>query len=361
MASIVVSGPEKESCVDLVRAGVLAPSPDNNQPWMFRAADGALTLHLDRSQSLPSDVHGMYDLMSVGAVMENIVIAARQQQRRTDIQYPDFGDSLTLEGDSPLIATLRFQPGAEADPLFQSLESRCTNRKLYAKRPIGQEVLEGISQEVSGVGEVQFDWITERETINEFAGVMRKSDRFRFEYEPFHGEIFRQLRFTAAAAESTRDGLDVRTMELPPGGAMMLRALQSWRRMWWINRLGLGRLLTVPSWLSVRRSGALGVLSIPHPSIRLFVESGRALQRIWLGLDAQGLGMCPLGSLPIFLAHMEQLQGEKLHAAHQRLSQQLNDRFRQLVPQTAGRTLMMLFRTGYAQPPKVRSLRRLVR
>ena len=42
---------------DLVRAAVLAPSPDNNQPWRFAAQANRLLVYLDPSRALPSDVH----------------------------------------------------------------------------------------------------------------------------------------------------------------------------------------------------------------------------------------------------------------------------------------------------------------
>jgi len=355
-----IKEPAEPPHVELVRSGILAPSPDNNQPWQFVSTADALQIHLDRTQGLPSDVNAMYDLMSVGAVIENIVIAARQRHLQTDVALAPAEDCLTLNGDAPLVATLQFHPSAERDALHAFLASRCTNRKLYSSRAVTGDTLEAVAREVQAFPDVQLDWISDRRTIGTFARLVAHSDRFRFEYEPFHAEIFRQLRFSAAEVEETRDGLDIRTLELPPGGKLLLGTLRSWRRMQWINRLGLGRLLTIPSWLSVRKSGALGVLSIPHPSIQRFVQAGRALQRTWLALDAKGLAMCPLGSLPVFIAHMEQLQGQKLHAAHQRLSVRLNDWFHQLVPQTTGRTLVMLFRTGHATRPTIQSLRRPV-
>lgn len=344
--------------LELIQAGVLAPSPDNNQPWQFVSTPEHLAIHLDRSEGLPSDVNSMYDLMSVGMVIENITVAAAQRQQRTIVDYPQQNDPTSLSGDAPLVARLQFEAGGVPVSLHDALATRCTNRKLYSKRTPADDSLARVSREMEKFPEVQLDWVTERRTISAFARLVMQSDRFRFEYEPFHAEIFRQLRFTAEEAESTRDGLDMRTMALPPGAATMIRGLSSWRRMQWINRLGLGRLLTVPSWLSVRRSGALGVLSIPSPSLQSFVEGGRSMQRVWLALQAEDLAMCPLGSLPIFVGHIEQLGGKKLHAKHQELSMRLNRWFRQLVPEAGNRTLIMLFRTGYATCPEVRSLRR---
>lgn len=343
---------------DLVGAAVLAPSPDNNQPWRFMSTASTIEVYLDRVRSLPSDVRSMYDLMSLGAAIENISIEARQAGYDTDVQLSCRRQFLSEDDPAPHIATLRFRRGGMPDGLHSFLATRCTNRKLFSVRAVESQQLDTMSREISGFSDIQLHWVTDRRVICTLARLIAQSDRFRFEYEPFHGEIFRQLRFSAAEAERTRDGLDVRTMELPPGASLAIRGLRSWKRMQWVNRLGIGRLLTLPSWVSVRRCGAVGAISIAAPSVEGSIVAGRAFQRIWLASASAGLALHPLGSLPIFIAQMEQLGGKNLHAAHQQLSLRLNDWFRQLVPETRDRTLMMLFRIGYAGRPRVQALRR---
>lgn len=344
----------------LVQAAVLAPSPDNNQPWRFRWTAEGLEVSLDDGRSLPSDVNAMYDLMSMGAAIENVAIEAGQTGQATAVELVPGASSPAASGHGGPVAVLRFAPGGRPDPLHPYLATRCTNRKLYSRRSVEVDKLNAIGHEVDEIDDVQLDWVADRKTINTLGRLVAKSDRFRFEYQPFHGEIFRQLRFTEAEVKRTRDGLDFRTLEMPPGSSMVIRGLRSWRVMQWVNRLGFGRLLTMPSWLSVRKCGAIGVISVAAPSSQGFVTGGRALQRIWLACEAHNLAFHPLGSLPIFIGHMEQLGGQKLHAAHQQLSGELNKWFRSLVPTTRGRTLLMLFRIGYARRPQIQSLRRKV-
>jgi len=358
MSSVSVKLPN-DCAADLVRAAVLAPSPDNNQPWRFDVEGDRLLFHLDPERALPSDVNSMFDLMGLGAAVENTCIAARGAGCSADVEYhPGFGKATGGELP-PWAAAVHLGAGGDTpDPLEPHLAVRCTNRKLYSTRPIEGPTLARIGEAAERFARVRIDWVADRRRIRSFARVVAASDRFRFEYEPFHKEIYRQLRFTAEEAERTRDGLDLRTLELPPGTGLILRLLRRWSRMRLLNRLRLNRLLTVPSALSVWKSGALGVISVPEPSASNFLEGGRAFQRIWLAVQAEGLALQPLGSLPVFLGHLEQLRGEKLTAAHQRLSGRLGKRLRRLVPIVVDRTLLMVFRTGYAPPPKVRSLRR---
>lgn len=344
------------SLEELVEKAVLAPSPDNNQPWQFVASKEHLDVYLDPSRALPSDVNRMFDLMGIGAAIENADIAARQCGFTLEVSTP-LACGTTGAEPHP-VARLTPVPGGTPDPLHDWLDQRVTNRKLYTARPLAEGVLSRLSAVVSPPGEVQVDWIADRSRIRAFARLIAISDRFRFEYEPFHHEVFRQLRFSAAEAERTRDGLDVRTLELPPGAAAALALLRPWPRMRFLNRTRLGRLLTVPSALSVWRSGALGLLTLPEATTAGFLAGGRAFQRIWLAAQSEHLALQPLGSLPILIAQMEQLGGKNLTPSHQRLAQRLQTRLSALVPSTAGRTLLMVFRVGQAARPAVRALRR---
>jgi len=358
MNTATVSASQTLSHLELVRAAVLAPSPDNNQPWRFVSRDGRLRVYLDPQRTLPSDVNAMYDLMGLGAAIENMCIKARQLGYEPHVECAPWASGSNGEQTPKLVATLTFTAGGDPDTLFPHLATRCTWRKPYSTQPVAGSSLEKLAGAARGFSEVQLDWVTDRARIRAFARLIALSDRFRFEYEPFHHEIFRQLRFSAEVAEQTRDGLDVRTLELPPGAGFLLRRLRPWKRMKLINRLGLGRLLTLPSALTVWKSGALGVLSLPEPTTTGFLQGGRAMQRIWLAADAEDLALQPLGSPAIFLGQLEQLEGRNLTVAHQRLSNGLGAWLRELVPGTAGRTLLMVFRLGHSSRPHVRSLRR---
>lgn len=356
---------ETETCLrahrDLVRAAIQAPTPDNNQPWKFVSSGDRLQIFLDPERALASDVNSMFDLIGIGAAIENGVIAGRQLGHRSEVDYAVEFHGSPRPDQGLLAATLRLigESGvSEPDPLYEQMALRGTNRSLYSTKRVESAVLDKLAQETHEFPEVQVDWVDDRTRIGEFAKLIAASDRLRFEYRPFHQELFEQLRFTVEEAESTRDGLDVRTLELPPGVASIIHWLRYWPRMQWINRLGLGSMLTFPSWLSVRKSGAIGVLSLSEASTEEFLQGGRAFQRIWLAASAAGLAMQPLGSLPIFIGQLRQLEGRNLHARHKQLASQLQAKLEQLVPATVGRTLQLAFRTGYAKSPPVRSLRR---
>jgi len=358
MNSSLAQTPTSVSHQTLLEAAILAPTPDNNQPWRFVSHEDAFYVCLDSTRALPSDVHGMFDLVGLGAAIENASLAAGEAgcQLRLALDPRE----LPPPADPTIrpIAAIRIKPGGSPDPLYRYISHRCTNRKPYCRQALPADTLLRLAGTISGYPEVQLDWVASRRDIRRIAWLVAAGDRFRFQYQPFHKEIYRQLRFTAQEAAETGDGLDIRTLELPPGAATLLRFLRSWRRMVWVRRLGLLPLLTIPSLVSVIRSGAIGVLSVPAPATENYLTAGRAFERIWLAATAEGLALQPLGSLPIFLAQWEQLAGQNLSPADQRLAQRIPRRLETIVPRLAGRTLLMLFRVGYAPSPSARSLRR---
>ena len=345
------------SHLDLVRAAVLAPSPDNNQPWRFLSRGDELAIYLDPTRALPSDVNAMCDLIGLGAAIENIRIAASQLGYQTQVEHSVAEDE-AIQGGSEPAAQLTFHPGGDCDSLFPYLAARCSNRRLYKAQPISESVLNRINESVCKFSGTQLNWIADRPGIREFACLVAVSDCVRFGYEPFHHEVFRQLRFSAKEAEQTRDGLDVRSLELPPGAAILLRQLRPWPRMKCLLRVGGGRLLTIPSVWSVRNSGAIGVITASTPSPEQFLEGGRVFQRVWLAAQAEGLGLHPLGSLSVFIAHVQRLQGRKLSRKHVEQLGNVIERLHGLLPGIKDRVLLVAFRIGLARPPAVRSLRR---
>ena len=357
--SIAPPSSQALSHLELVRAAVLAPSPDNNQPWRFVSQGDRLLVYLAAEKRLPSDVNAMSDLTGLGAAIENLCIAASEIGYSAQVEYLAPLTIATAEDAREPLARISLSPGGEPDPLFAQLEARCTCRKLYSSRPVAADCLARLSDAAKDFSDVQADWITDRRRLRSFARLISTTDLVRFQSETFHNEIFRQLRFTPEEAERTREGMDVRTLELPPGTALLLRLLRPWNRMRWLHRLGLGRLLTAPSVLSVLKSGAIGILSVPEPTANAFLRGGQAFQRIWLAATAEepDLALQPLGSPGVFFAHIEQLGGRKLTGRQQRVLRKARARFGRIVPDTQGRTVQLAFRMGHSSPPRFRSLR----
>ena len=354
-------------------AVLAAPTPDNNQPWLLETRNSALAIRLDRSRLLPSDVDGMFDLIGLGAALANVHIV-RGQANDTDAL-----PVLIENADGELVEPPRdVWPPLSPDvcrELATEVPRRHTNRRPYARRVPRRVDLDALAGAAVADGALEHRcrvaWLTERSAIGKFAGLVARCDRLRFEYPAFHAELFKQLRFRPSEVQQCGDGLDVRTLELPPGAATFLRCLRSWSVMRIFKRLGGTRLMALPSRWSVLRSGAVGLLAmrvsvgdadLSSVSLEQWREhclvAGAALQRLWLKASQLGVAIQPLGSLPLFFARIHRLRGEGLTARDQKTVQRLEEEYRRMVPELSGWTLAMAFRIGYAKPPQYRSPRR---
>ena len=349
---------------ELVRAATLAPSPDNNQPWRFELRGGRLAVFADAARGLPSDAEGMFCLLALGAAVENICIAARALGHAPIVNCLATRPPLDAAAASEPVAEISFERREfepERDPLADQISQRCTCRRPFDRRTIEAEKLDRLAAAACQLGDVRVDWLSGREQLSAMARLVAAGDRIRFEHQPFHAELYRQLRFSRSAAERTQDGLDLRSLELPAGGGLVLRLLRSWPVLSGLNRLGFSRLLTLSSAKLVRRCGAVGAISAPEVEgagrLANYLTAGRALERLWLTAGGEGLSLHPLGSLPIFMRPSSQRNALPRHRA---LCEQISQEFAALVQGSRGRATTILFRIGYSEPPRVRSLRRAV-
>jgi hypothetical protein len=358
MTATLANSPKLECWRRLAAAASLAPSAENTQPWRFIADGQRLVICLDKSRTLRSDVDGMLDLTSVGACLENAVVAARHAGFEPRVGY--FPEVQGRDDQSELwpAAELALTPGGDDDPLFDVLGDRCTCRRMDGRRPVEQSHLARLAAAASPFENVRLDWIVGRPAMRRLAKLVGLGNRLRFEHEPFHAEFYQNMRFSRDEAQHTRDGLDAATLQLPAGVGGVLRFMRIWRRTRLANIFGYSRVVGRQAYRETLASGALGVLSVDDSSPEAFLDGGRALERVWLTATAHGLGLHPAASVAVFLAYARRTDGTRLLPSHRRMVRHMHEAFDAQAPHLGGRTVQMVFRLGYAERPQVRSLRR---
>ena len=337
----------------LVEAARLAPSPDNNQPWAFRLTKAGIDLFHVRDRAIRSDVEHMFAWLAIGAAIENIALAASKIGHTTEVDAVQ-----TPAGEAALecVTRLRLSPGAEPDPLADQMVLRTTNRKPYGKTPIEQVVRERLSAAADRPG-IRVDWFVDRGAIGELSKLVQSADRIRFETPSFHEELFDVLRFSREDVERTRDGLDVRTLEMPRVAWPLIRWLRRWPRMRTMNRLGASAMFAKMAAQQVRATGALAIISTDEPGDSAYLEGGRAMQRLWLAASAEGLAVQPLGSVPLFV-RAGRVDPDRFAAPHREAMRRVSERLSKLMPDAGRRTPVMLMRLGRCTtPPSARSMR----
>jgi hypothetical protein len=338
----------------IAQAGALAPSGDNLQPWTFINDDESLLIFHDRNQDRSLfNVRHLASYIALGAVLENILIAATKYNYRANICY------LPEPQKQDLIARVTFASGAEADPLVDSIEKRCTNRRPYETRALDGSIIQRLNLEPNRFPHISLVWLSDQSSLKKIGAIVSRADRLLFENPLVHCHLFSTLRWNQAEIERTRDGLPIASLELGPVGSLAFRTLKNWTIVKCLNRFGLSRAVANHSTLLMRRCSAAGLLTAPDTSSQTFLQVGRAFQRIWLHATYQSLALQPMTAI-IFLQlrfRLNEYQGltERQFQTVGALSRELANFF----SLSRDRVPAMLFRLGFGSPPSARTIRRI--
>ena len=351
-ASTVASSIAPEVFEAILEAALKAPSGDNTQPWQFVPRPFGFEVRFvpERAAAL-LDVSSLASRMSLGALLENARIAGRAQGAMCHWQLdPDPADPLlwarvTLTASDPV-----------QEELSEAIEHRHTNRKVFDKKPLGDDVIRALSSE--GAAPVGLHWLTERKPIHDLARLVARADAIRAESRIAHDDLYRWLRWTPEEAERTRDGLDVRTLELAPHERLALPVMKSWALTRVANAFGGAAASASYGKRLALGSGAVGLLTVPAVTPALAVEAGHVMERVWLRATQRGLGFSPMAPLVLLTLRVDLLGGEALSSRHIARLSELRTALRALFGLANDEHALFCFRIGHSEPAQVRALRR---
>lgn len=268
----------------LISAGHAAPSADNMQPWRFHWRAGNLSVRY-QSDDATRKVFGVdthCEHLTMGAVCENLIQASASANLGVDWQ-------LNPEGPEYLSGTL--DPGVPVPDALKehALFKRHTNRLAYRKEPIGDELLRSIASLFEG--ECHPLVITDPGRIAEIAGLVELASRLRFRTREIHEWFGHVLRFSEEQVAGGT-GLDVATIDLPPGGRLLLRFIRDWKRLSLVNRIGMYKLLARIEAAKVKNSGAIVAVLGPSGNASE-IAAGRLMERAWILFNENGVAVQP--------------------------------------------------------------------
>jgi hypothetical protein len=176
--------------------------------------------------------------------------------------------------------------------------------------------------------------------------------RIRFQTREVHEWLAASLRFTEEEV-ARGDGLDVRSLDLPPGGAAFLKFIAPWSRMEALNRIGAYKAMAAIEAQPIRRGPAIVAIIGPH-DYRSCIDAGRLMTRIWTDLNVKGLAVHP------YYVVADQLQRRRegkvpAHCVEQ--AEELAEQCRRFFELGPDETLHMLMRVGYPTREAPRSRR----
>lgn len=268
------------NATDLIQLAVTAPSADNSQPWNFVSRSGDLACsYMHRSTARdPFGPLGHGTLMACGALFENI----RTLQPELAQSPPEL--SITESSWKITVPEFELWPDASSE-LREMLHARHTNRHPF-RGLMSTEI-----PEISGYGSSRTIALTSPEATGEIAKVLVQCSLARFNCQELHEWLFSSLRWTQAEIDSGT-GLDINTLDLPPGGAHFMRWIAPWPRIKLLNRFGIARVLAVADARLVRDApGIIAFIGGKTPAD--IAMTGQLMQKTWLMLNSLGIAVHP--------------------------------------------------------------------
>ncbi len=262
----------------LVRFGILAPSSHNTQPWKFRIKDNTLELFADFSRRLPkSDEDGRMIYAALGCAISNIKIALDYYSLNFDIEYNrELGNS--PEG---YVAKITFRGKGDvrkypAEFLY-ALMRRHSYRGRYRSKSIPSRIFENIAKLNENDFE-KFDIIKELEKKEEIAQIMGRAMKNKMAKREFRWELAHWLRTNITQRS---DGM--------PGNGHGMKLITSILAPFILRLIDVSAVEKKKAIRRVRNFPAIGLISTPIDSPRMWIAAGEYLERILIYLYSQNI------------------------------------------------------------------------
>lgn len=339
----------------VLERGTLAPSGDNCQPWKLEVDGSAVRLF-----NLPDKDTSLYNyrqkasLIAHGAFLENIAIAAPEFGLQAEFElFPD-------PENKNLVARIFFTEAeaSAADPLFDYLEQRSTNRKAYRSAVVSQDQRQALAASVADMTGISLYLSKDQQEKDELAGILAKNDHLVLENPNLHRFLFDHLRWSEEEVRRTADGMDIRSLELPLMDRLAFKFLRNWNTVQLMNSFqALSKKVTKQAEHQCRSAGIIGLVAVEGVSDNDFIKGGRAMQRVWLEATRQGLQLQPMAGLALLICRVRQGATDELETRHVEMIRDVDKKLSQIFG-CGDETMIMLFRAGEGEPPSVESLRK---
>lgn len=260
----------------LLSYAILAPSPHNSQPWLFRINSSDVEIFADRRRALAvTDPQGRELRLACGAALFNLRIAAGYfGQNHTVELLPDARNaallarlSLRLSGDS----------SGEDVLLFHAITGRRTNREAFRPEPVPEDVLDELAEAATREG-AWLALVTQDEAKHAIAELVARADKAQWADSQFRRELAGWVRIDS---EHQADGIPTRELGVRDWMAFAGPAL--------VRTFNRGNNQAARDAEIAEHSPVLAILCTDAEDARTWLQAGQAMQRVLLHAQANGV------------------------------------------------------------------------
>jgi len=224
----------------LVRAAILAASPHNTQPWLFKVSHSGIELHLDPHRNVGAlDPYLREEHIGMGCALENLLLAAAANgYAATTTLVPGTLTPITTDLRSRLVARVELAAGKrEESELYRAIPFRHTNRSLYdMQRGIPGDFMDTLSRWSADQPDTKvflFAGEAERKKIVE-ASSAANTELYSDAAVQAGSEPWVRLKWSEV--QQHRDGLTIDAFGLPPIATAMAKMMTPRMLAWAASR-----------------------------------------------------------------------------------------------------------------------------
>ncbi len=295
----------------LVRAGILAASPHNTQPWLFRVRGNQIEVLAATSRNTGGLDPFLRELhIGMGCALENMVVASSAAGYIADIELAD--GALTLHADTSAphrVATVRCTPASlPANPLYAMLPDRHTNRTSYEPHalPVSfQQELLAMPQSLPDTNLFLFTAEDQRQSIVNL--VSRCNETVYADKTATEGAMPWERVFKWNDVEQHRDGITLEDYGVPTSTAALLYCLPTPVETALIARTAKAAMGAYPKQLAA--SPMFGIVAVrDRYSLNQCLQAGRLWERAHLLATSHGIAARPINEA-VELIDIENAEG----------------------------------------------------
>ena len=277
----------------LVRAAILAASPHNTQPWLFKISDSAIELHIDTQRNVGAlDPYLREEHIGMGCALENLLLAAPANG------YAAWAELLSgrlgpipAEPKPQLLARVNLASGKrEENELYNAIPLRHTNRGPYdPHKAISPDFLDALQHLPGDSADVKLFLFTAEADRKTIAEVSTAANTEIYSDPDVQRGSGRWIRTQWSSVQKYRDGLTIDAFGLPPV-ATAIAKLMSVRMLRWAASRS-----TDNGYLNLMLSAPLiGFIAVrDRYAQEQCLQAGRIWQRAHLFATAHGLAARP--------------------------------------------------------------------
>lgn len=316
---------------NILESACLSPSADNLQPWLFLVKNNSIKICYDKKRvsgkTFPFDHPAT--LLSIGCLVERI----NKFLNFNNIEYEFF--LRCCEDSREYVEYHIIGEISSISNVGKNL--RHTNRFKFKKEKVPEDILIPFSDS-------EFIFMTtNKERIDKISNLIKAASEIRFQIKEVHEWLMESLRFSDEEV-SKGDGLDVKTIDLPPGGKYFMKFISDWKCMKFLNNIKAYKAMAKIDSKPVK-SAPLVVEIYGEKGIKGGIQAGMELEKVWTYLNENNIAVQPYF---VVTDQLIRVRSGSIPESLKTVSNDLVQKSEKLFGLNADKEIYMLLRAGYA-------------